>query len=202
MFFSQKSSIQDKSSWQIMLVTLFAVVVLQAINIQNTAYAATAMSVTTIHPKTFSAETSVAPTKPKFLSIIDTTEKLTVSESDLFCLAKNIYHESGGEPNLGKFAVAQVTINRMKKNRLGVCEVVFAPSQFSWASTRGKRWTTPSGVAWESSKKIARETLLDGKRVYGMENALYFHAAYVSPNWRGMTKLVQIGNHIFYRPNR
>ena len=210
MFFSQKSSNQDiLLSWQVMLVILLVGFTFQAMNVKNIAYAATVPSASTAQPKIIPvvqpiATQEVAPPKPKFLSIIDTDEQLSFSESDLFCLAKNIYHEAGHESNLGKFAVAQVTINRMKEKRrtLGVCDVVFAPLQFSWATSRGTRWTKPSGPAWETSKEIAREVLIDGKRIYGMENALYFHAAYVSPDWRNVAKLVRIGNHIFYRSNR
>ena len=30
------------------------------------------------------------------------------------------------------------------------------------------------------------------------QNALYYHANYVNPGWR-LTKVTQIGNHIFYK---
>ena len=58
--------------------------------------------------------TPVAPVKPKFLQIVKTEDDVRYSKQDLFCMAKNIYHEAGSEPTLGKYAVAQVTINRMK----------------------------------------------------------------------------------------
>ena len=50
------------------------------------------------------------------LSRTEVTETSQVTaemrERQLGCLAKNIYHEAGGEPFEGKVAVAQVTINR------------------------------------------------------------------------------------------
>ena len=47
-------------------------------------------------------------------------------EEELHCLALNIYHEARGEPELGKFAVANVTMNRVNDARFPktVCDVV------------------------------------------------------------------------------
>jgi spore germination cell wall hydrolase CwlJ-like protein len=49
-----------------------------------------------------------------------------ISDRDVDCLARNIYHEAAGEPEEGKVAVAMVTINRMKDGRFGktICDVV------------------------------------------------------------------------------
>ena len=76
--------------------------------------------------------TPVAPVKPKFLQIVKTDDEVRYNKQDLFCMAKNIYHEAGSEPTLGKYAVAQVTINRMKspKYKDTVCSVVFEPINF------------------------------------------------------------------------
>jgi len=137
----------------------------------------------------------------KFLSIVDTPDKIRYTEEDMFCMAKNIYHEAGNQSRLGKFAVAQVTINRMKHPlwRDTICGVVFEPYQFSWANNRSIRWTTPrSSEAWRESREIAREALTHGFRVKGLEDAVYYHATYVSPNWRNVDRLVRIGAHIFY----
>ena len=141
--------------------------------------------------------------KPKFLSIVDTKERLNYSNTDLFCMAKNIYHEAGHEPVVGRYAVAQVTLNRMENEQYPdtVCGVVLQNKQFSWANNHGRRWTTPSGPAWEASKRIAEDVIVGGKRVYGLDNALFYHATYVRPSWaRAKKKLTRIGAHIFYRP--
>ena len=45
---------------------------------------------------------------------------------------------------------------------------------------------------------VARMVLLDGYRIPKLEDALYFHATHVQPNW-GKPKVARIGNHIFYR---
>jgi spore germination cell wall hydrolase CwlJ-like protein len=145
----------------------------------------------------------VAPVKPKFLQIIETDDKLRYSKQDAFCMAKNIYHEAGSEPTLGKYAVAQVTINRMKSPMYKdtVCGVVFEPYQFSWANYHGRRWTTPRGESWLEAKRIARDVLENNKRIYGMDDALFYHATYVRPYWASRKdKLIKIGLHIFYEP--
>jgi len=139
--------------------------------------------------------------KAKFLSVVETQEDIDYSKKDLFCMAKNIYHEAGHEPNLGKYAVAQVTINRMESPLFGdrVCEVVFEHKQFSWANYHGRRWTTPSGPAWNEAKRIAHDVLENNKRIKGMDDALFYHATYVRPYWaRTKDRLTRIGLHIFY----
>jgi spore germination cell wall hydrolase CwlJ-like protein len=145
----------------------------------------------------------VAPVKPKFLQIVDTNDKVRYSKQDVFCMAKNIYHEAGSEPKLGKYAVAQVTINRMKSPMYGdrVCSVVFEPYQFSWANYHGRRWTTPSGPNWREAKRIAVDVLENGKRIHGMSDVLFYHATYVRPSWSyRKDRLTRIGLHIFYEP--
>lgn len=143
----------------------------------------------------------IAPVKPKFLQIVNTNEKVHYTDKDLFCMAKNIYHEAGSEPTLGKYAVAQVTVNRMKSPEFGgrVCSVVFEPYQFSWANNHSRRWTTPHGASWVEAKRIARDVLENGKRIHGMDDALYYHATYVRPSWaRRFDRVTRIGLHIFY----
>ena len=145
----------------------------------------------------------IAPVKPKFLEIVNTNEKVHYTKQDIFCMAKNIYHEAGSEPKLGKYAVAQVTINRMKSPMYGdrVCSVVFEPYQFSWANNHSRRWTTPSGANWVEAKRIAVDVLEHGKRIYGMDDVLFYHATYVRPSWAyRKERLTRIGLHIFYEP--
>jgi spore germination cell wall hydrolase CwlJ-like protein len=134
-------------------------------------------------------------------SLVKTEEKIQYSDTDLFCLAKNIYHEARGEPIKGRYAVAQVTINRSKHRKFSgsICDVVFAPYQFSWANNHSQRWSTPKGASWKDARQIAIDVLENGKRVKGMEKALYFHSKHVSPGWRNVERLIQIGSHIFYK---
>lgn len=142
-----------------------------------------------------------SPKKARFLDIVDTNESIRYNKNDYFCLAKNIFHEAGSEPTVGKYAVAQVTLNRMADRRYPdtVCSVVFQHRQFSWANNHSKRWTTPTGPGWEESKRIAREVLEQGKRVKGLDDALFYHATYVRPSWaRTKDRVTRIGLHIFY----
>jgi N-acetylmuramoyl-L-alanine amidase len=155
----------------------------------------------TVAPQAEESPREEAP--PKFLAMVESSEKLNYSDKDLFCMAKNIYHEAGSEPTLGKYAVAQVTINRMKSPMYKgtVCSVVFEPYQFSWANYHGRRWTTPKGEKWIEAKRIARDVLENGKRIHGMSDALFYHATYVRPYWASRKdKLIKIGLHIFYEP--
>lgn len=131
-----------------------------------------------------------------------TEHKVIYTKTDLFCLAKNIYHESRAESYLGRLAVAQVTINRLHTGRWGksICAVVMSPYQFSWTLENWQRWTTPKGKHWEESIKLANEVLQGGVRLVYLRDALYFHADYVNPRWnREKEKVIQIGAHIFYK---
>ena len=71
-----------------------------------------------------------------------TTEKVSVTDKDMDCLSKNIFHEAGVEDRDGKIAVAQVTLNRVKSGRWGqtICDVVYAKKQFSWTMQKKKKW--------------------------------------------------------------
>ncbi len=135
--------------------------------------------------------------------LIKTQQRIQHTRADEECLAKNIYHEAGVEPRLGKFAVAQVTLNRLKEGRYGkdICKVVYAKSQFSWTLYHKKRNETPRGPLWEESRKVAREVLRDGYRVAGLEQSTYYHADYIKkPVWsRSVVKIQQVGQHIFYK---
>lgn len=136
----------------------------------------------------------------RFLSVVNTTEKISHTNLELFCLAKNIYYEAANQSSLGKIAVAQVTLNRTTSPKFAgdICSVVFARNQFSWANDRNKRWSHPNNSQWDDSMNIARE-VLEGKRVKGMEHALYFHEDRIRPKWKNRARLAQIGDHIFYR---
>ena len=48
-------------------------------------------------------------------------------QQDLMCLARNVYHESRGEPMAGQYAVAEVTMNRVASRHFPdtVCDVVY-----------------------------------------------------------------------------
>ena len=144
----------------------------------------------------FSISEDVADIKQAFVT--RTNEQVTFTEKDESCLARNIYYEAGIESDHGKYAVAQVTLNRLKTGRWGdtICSVVYSKAQFSW--TLKKKLEKPSGQAWSDSRWIAHR-VLHGDRVQPLKDAMYYHADYVSPKWKNsVVKIRQVGQHIFY----
>ena len=123
------------------------------------------------------------------------------TDLDLFCLAKNIFHEAGTEPEMGQYAVAQVTLNRVRNPKYpdSICKVVLDRYQFSWANRRSKHWTHPEGPNWDRSHRIAKSVLDGDQWITGLDDVNYYHADYVNPKWaEQMTEVTQIGRHKFY----
>lgn len=130
-----------------------------------------------------------------------TPVQIKYKPKDIECLARNIYWEAGNQSMLGKVAVANVTVNRVKHGYWGrnICEVVYKPGQFSWTKVKKRAWIQLKDSAWEDSKLIAQAVLTNGMHVKKLQTALYYHADYVEPNWRDeRSKITKIGNHIFY----
>lgn len=138
---------------------------------------------------------------------------LAERERQLGCLAQNIYHEAGYEPFEGKVAVAQVTLNRAASGNFpsDICAVVYQKSviyskvicQFSWYCEQPSRMRPVNNAAFAESMAVAKKVLLEGFKLDGLRNAMYYHADYVNPGW-GKEKIAKIGRHIFYseRPAR
>lgn len=123
----------------------------------------------------------------------------------LHCLTQAVYYEAGFEPIEGRRAVAQVVLNRVRHPAFpnSVCGVVYDGSsrpgcQFSFTCDGSLR-RPPAAGAWAAAQTIAREAL-SGQVTTAVGNATHYHANYVSPYWAPrLTKLSQIGAHIFYR---
>ena len=130
-----------------------------------------------------------------------------VRERQLDCLAMNIYQEAGWEPFEGKVAVAQVTLNRTQNPNFpkDVCGVVSQKTvvmekvicQFSWMCDRAAKSQPVNKVAYNESMEVAKKVLLEGFRLDSMQNAMYYHADYIHPQWH-LQRIAKIGNHIFY----
>lgn len=128
------------------------------------------------------------------------------SGGDELCLAKAIYFEARGEPELGQAAVAQVIMNRVEAPHFpdSVCDVVYQGShrrnacQFSFACD-GIPETPREKQAWERAQTLA-EQIVDGERpAQNLVKADHFHAVHVQPPWASrMSRLGQVGRHIFY----
>ena len=131
-----------------------------------------------------------------------------VRERQLGCLAKNIYYEAGSEPFEGKVAIAQVPLNRTASGKFpgDICQTIYQKNifyekvvcQFSWACDRNTGVRPINSAAFNQSMDVAKKVLLEGFRLPGLKDAMYFHADNVSPGWNKQ-KIVQIGHHIFYR---
>lgn len=122
------------------------------------------------------------------------------------CLAENMYFESANEPDLGKMAVAFVTINRTRHKDFPstVCDVVTQKTkstcQFSWfclVKNKDKKddelyakILDMASFVYVNYDKIEDPTL----------GALYYHANYVNPKWKNLSQSTTIGKHIFYVP--
>ena len=127
------------------------------------------------------------------------------------CLAENVYFEAKSESREGQVAVAMVTMNRLNAGEFGnsVCGVVQQKTkstcQFSW-------WCDKKLQSQAVNNKYDEETYLRMREVATLvyvnydnmkdntNGSLYYHARYVSPNWKNLEKTVQIGQHIFYKP--
>jgi spore germination cell wall hydrolase CwlJ-like protein len=141
---------------------------------------------------------------PEYQKYLDTKQK------ELECLAINIYKEAGYEPLKGQLAVAQVTLNRVEHREFpnSICEVVYQKRrnpntgrivcQFSWYCDPVHRTRNIHEASYQRSYDIARQALIDGARIVGLEDALFYHATYVSPGWR-LERVTKIGQHIFYQ---
>ncbi len=72
--------------------------------------------------------------------------ELTGLEVPLVCLALAVYEEARGEPLVGQEAVAMVVLNRARQAHRPVCQVVFAPGQFSWTKGFHSKVNTHSNL--------------------------------------------------------
>jgi spore germination cell wall hydrolase CwlJ-like protein len=133
--------------------------------------------------------------------LIHSAERITYTQDDEKCLAKNIYHEAGVESKVGKVAVGQVTINRLKTGRWGdnICDVVYAKEQFSWTLSKKLKNEEPKGQLWEDSLRVTAQVLA-GLRVKSLTDSLFYHTDYISlPAWVEPSALItQIDQHKFY----
>lgn len=142
-----------------------------------------------------------------------TTEYESVSvaqvRKNLDCLALNIYREGAYEPVEGRIAIAQVTMNRVESPDFpdDICGVVYQKNvvvskvvcQFSWYCDTKHRNRPINEAAYKESYEVAKKVYLEGFRLDGLKDALYYHADYVQPRWK-LERITKIGTHIFYRP--
>jgi len=138
-----------------------------------------------------------------------------IDYNQIDCLADNIYFEARSEPELGQYAVAKVTMNRVNSEIFpqNVCDVVRQERngrcQFSWWCNPELREKSTNKLiddeVYQQIKLIALETyILHDEINVGTKGATFYHAKYVSKKKIGVARLEKtavIGKHIFYRIN-
>jgi N-acetylmuramoyl-L-alanine amidase len=140
------------------------------------------------------------------------------TQTQLFCLAENIYFEARNEPVEGMLAVAFVTMNRVNDSRYpdNICDVVKEKTrnritgrtvcQFSWWCEEKPHHISINNILTKDSNLTYNKIMGLALQFYmnqdNMEDptmgALFYHADYVSPNWKNLTPVTKIGRHIFY----
>lgn len=93
------------------------------------------------------------------------SEPGAVTQEDLSCLARNVFHEAQGENFQGQVAVAMVTIARALDKRWSndICGVVYQKSQFSWTLEKRFLQQKPSPTLQQIHDHFA--ALIAGKRL-------------------------------------
>lgn len=140
------------------------------------------------------ASTFVRPVR--LAAMVDGKQVDLADDDDLRCLATAVYFEARGEPLEGQLAVAQAILNRVASGRYAgsACGVIHQAGQFSFSSARAPR----NGNDWRVAQAIAAIAQDKGWQQVA-PHATSFHATFVKPGWSGMTRVAQIGNHVFYR---
>ena len=147
---------------------------------------------------------------------------LSYESKDLHCLAMNVYHESRSENLAGKYAVADVVMNRVRDDRYpsDVCSVVYQaetkPSwkdptilvpkrnrcQFSWYCDGEKdtiwvQYMNGSSIesnanAWRDSVHIALDTMSDRLYDNTAGATYYYNHNLVYPHWAKVFEITEI----------
>ena len=127
---------------------------------------------------------------------------------ELQCLAENVYFEARGESLNGQYAIAEVTLNRLRSPYFPktICGVVHDTrwdpvrrrfvAHFSWTELEHNE---PWGLPWQQAIAVATAVYNDAYMPL-VPDALYYHATGVQPYWaRTKRSVAKIGNHVFYR---
>jgi N-acetylmuramoyl-L-alanine amidase len=151
------------------------------------------------------ASTIFATAYPSNFKLFDIryTELTKDARHQVDCLADNIYHEAGHEPEEGKVAVALVTLNRTQDPRFpkDICGVVkqrtIGTCQFSWFCMPVN--TNRKSIVYDKALDVALHVYANYENLEDItKGALYYHADYVNPRWK-LQRTTVIGRHIFYK---
>jgi hypothetical protein len=122
------------------------------------------------------------------------------------CLAEAMYYEARGEGEVGQLAVAKVVLNRLAGGGHGhtICGVVYEgfdqTCQFTFVCD-GSLDRPKTRGPWRVAQALT--TLLLAGQIRpadNMDGVTNYHTASIRASWDAkMVRVVQIGNHIFYR---
>tara|TARA_R110000822_G_scaffold142071_2_gene280053 strand:- start:1722 stop:2369 length:648 start_codon:yes stop_codon:yes gene_type:complete len=156
----------------------------------------------------------IIPAIPSFshpVPLVEIKPGVKIDDKDLACLARNLYHESRSESDIGKLAVAMVVLNRVASPAFpnNICDVIYQPSrnsarpmgcQFSWTCD-GKSDVIKDTKQYDAILTLSRDILRGRHSIVNIvDGALYYHAVYVNPSWaRYFQRVARIDTHIFYK---
>lgn len=122
-------------------------------------------------------------------------------DTQLHCVALNVYFESRGETIEGQRAVAFVTFNRVEDEKFPSlpCDVVWDKKQFSWTHD-GKSDVPENNDQWDVAQNVAKAVYhAHGNVPDPTDGAVMFHSG-KKPWWaKHYTKTVTIEGHTFYK---
>lgn len=137
--------------------------------------------------------------------------RVVMSESEVECMARNMYHEARGEGDVGMVAVGYVVLNRMASKQFksnSVCGIVHQSGivrktgkrscQFSWVCA-GRTVASGSGsrASYERALTLARAVML--RTVENpIDDSIYFHNTSADPGFARKAMRASIGSHRFY----
>lgn len=117
-----------------------------------------------------------------------------------------IFAEARSEPYEGQVAVGNVIRNRTAAKFYSdgsVVSTVTSPHQFSWMNTVDAQRSRVLRAVWEDPAwRVASLAWFESAHTRPVEDALWYHADYVSPDWSkaaGIQFIKRIGRHLFYR---
>jgi N-acetylmuramoyl-L-alanine amidase len=127
------------------------------------------------------------------------------------CQVCNCYHESSGEPQEGRIAVAKTVLSRVAAAQASisrnqrpdfpnsVCGVIFQPSQFSW--TPGNNTISAKTAEQKTALRECRAAV-NVAQTEGANGLIYFYnPRKVTPGWLRLTSSCgRVGDHVFLVP--
>ena len=127
-----------------------------------------------------------------------TSVQASLDPQELRCMTEAVYREAGSEPMRGRYAVAQVIMNRMRSGRFptSVCGVVRQKGQFTFPKGLGPKKGHGEDRLWKEAGEIASSVMRGGVR-HLAEEVLYFRSSKMRRP-AGLRFMESIGGHSFY----